>query len=324
MPLPLALHTAVYHSLDEQIAVIDAAGTILDYNLAWKKFGAENGMPDSYDCKGKNYLETLTCASDAGDSFSEDAMQCIADVLAGKSESFYCEYPCHSPHEKRWFTMRVSALHGVEHKALFVISHHNITQRKLAEELVEELAMRDPLTGLSNRRAYKLFLDREIRRNVRAQGAIGLVLVDVDNFKSFNDLYGHAAGDQLLNAVGQILLGHARRPGDLAVRLGGDEFALILDLGESGLKMVHVIGQSILTAARDLRICPEQATTVSVSIGFLSVVPQEHHTQESLFKEADKALYRAKSAGRDRAFYVDLNASSQADACQDRLRTSAK
>jgi diguanylate cyclase (GGDEF)-like protein len=310
---PLPFHTAIYHSLDEQIAVIDASGTILDFNLAWKRFGAENGVPESYDCRGKNYLETLTCAADAGDNFGEEAMRGIADVLAGKRSSFYYEYPCHSQHERRWFTMRVSALLGIEHKTLFVISHHNITQRKLAEEMVEELAMRDPLTGLSNRRAYNLFLDRELRRNVRTQGAIALVLVDVDNFKSFNDHHGHAAGDQLLTSVGQILLAHARRPGDLAVRLGGDEFALILDLGESGRKMLHTIGETILNATRQLRICATQTTPLSVSIGFLSVVPQEHHTQDGLFKEADKALYRAKSAGRDRALYVDLNASSQAD-----------
>ncbi len=334
MQLPVALHTAVYHSLDEQIAVIDAAGTIVDVNLAWEKFGAENGMPGSYDCRGKNYLETLACSADAGDSFTEGAMQGIADVLAGRRDSFYCEYPCHSAHEKRWFTMRVSALHGIEHKALFVISHHNITQRKLAEELAEELAMRDPLTGLSNRRAYKLFLDREIRRNVRAGRAIGLALVDVDNFKSFNDLYGHAAGDQLLNAIGQILLAHARRPGDLAVRLGGDEFALILDLGDSGLKSVHGIAESILSAARDIRICAEQSAEIGVSIGFLSVVPEEQHTEDCLFKEADKALYRAKSAGRNQAAYVDLNSDGQADSGrvdssrvnsgQARVRTSAR
>ncbi|MBX9849370.1 MAG: GGDEF domain-containing protein, partial [Rhodocyclaceae bacterium] len=94
--------------------------------------------------------------------------------------------------------MRITSLHGEEGEGFFVISHHNITQRKLAEEQVEEIAKQDPLTGLSNRRAFHPFLSNEMRRSIREQTPIGLALIDVDYFKNYNDEFGHAAGDQCL------------------------------------------------------------------------------------------------------------------------------
>lgn len=297
MQLPPSLHTSILHSLEDQIAVINQSGNILEVNLAWQNFGCENGMPSGYTCEGFNYLDTLSNAAAAGDNYAGQAFQGIMDVLAGNLEVFYFEYPCHSPNEKRWFTMRVVALHGDESGSLFVISHHNVTQRKLAEERVEELAMKDPLTGLSNRRAFEFFLSSEIRSSIRNQTPIGLVLIDVDYFKNYNDEFGHAAGDQCLINVGQILLAHARRPSDHSARIGGDEFALIL--GNSPLEIVRQIAESILKSINDLKMLFGDSKQVSVSIGLLSVIPHKNITEDFLFKEADKALYCAKSAGRN-------------------------
>lgn len=309
MPIPVALYESVFHSLEDQIAVIGQAGKILEVNLAWQNFGIENGLPSGYACVGHNYLDILSNSAAAGDSLAGEALQGIAGVLAGKHAFFYYEYPCHSTDEKRWFTMRVTALHGDESGGVFVISHHNVTQRKLAEERVEELAMHDPLTGLGNRRAFQLFLNKEMRSSIRNQAPIGLVLIDVDYFKSYNDEFGHAAGDQCLTNVGQVLLAHARRPGDLAARIGGDEFALIL--GNTGLEMVRDIAESVLKAIKDLKMVFGGSKQVTVSIGLLSVVLHEQQSEDFLFQEADKALYRAKSAGRNQAVYAQLGTNGQ-------------
>jgi diguanylate cyclase (GGDEF)-like protein len=310
MQIPANLHTSVFHSLEEQIAVIDQEGNILDVNLAWQNFGVENGLPSGYTCVGHNYLEALSDSAATGDSSAGEALQGIEGVLAGKRAFFDFEYPCHSPDKKRWFTMRVTALHGDRSGGLFVISHHNITQRKLAEERIEELAMRDPLTGLGNRRAFHLFLNKEIRRSIRNRTSIGLALIDVDYFKNYNDEFGHAAGDQCLTNVGLILLAHARRPSDLAARIGGDEFALIL--GNTGPEMAREVAESILKEINGLKMVFCGTKQVTVSIGLLSMVPHEQQNEDFLFQKADKALYRAKSGGRNQVVHIQPSLNEQA------------
>lgn len=282
--------------------MIDRTGRIIDVNLAWDTFGVENGLPSEFASIGRNYLDTLSKSAAIGDSLAGQAFQGIKEVLAGKHGVFFLEYPCHSPNEERWFTMRCTPLHGDASESMFLISHHNITQRKLAEQQVEKLAMQDALTGLANRRHFQLFLDREVRSNLRQKTPIGLVLIDVDYFKHFNDEFGHAAGDRCLSKVGRILLTHARRPGDLAARIGGDEFALIL--GNTTLGMARKIASSVLQAIRDLDLVFSTSRKVTASLGVISLIPHDLHNGDDLFQEADKALYRAKSAGRNQVIDV--------------------
>lgn len=298
MNMPTCLHTAIFHSLEEQIAVIDREGNIRDVNLAWQTFGLENGLSAGYGCVGRNYLETLAQSAATGDSSAGAALEGIAGVLAGNNTFFNFEYPCHSPDRKRWFTMRVAPLHDDASRSLFIVSHHNVTQRKLAEQRIEQMALQDPLTDLGNRRAFHLFFNKELRANSRNRTPVGLALVDVDYFKSYNDEFGHAAGDQCLTSIGRILLAHARRPADLAARIGGDEFALIL--GNTGPDMARNIAESVLKEINDLKLVFGGTRQVTVSIGVLSVVPHEQQSEDSLIQETDKALYRAKSSGRNR------------------------
>lgn len=293
-----ALHTSVFHSLEEQIAVIDLTGKILAVNLAWQEFGIHNGFSPEHVWTGCNYLDTLSHSASGGDRLAHEALQGILDVFSGKRTVVYLEYPCHSPDVQRWFTMRVAPLHGDDSRTLFLISHHNITQRKLAEEQVRLLALQDPLTQLANRRAFEQFLHREIRHSTRHQHPISLMLVDVDYFKHYNDALGHAAGDQCLSDIGRVLQNHARRPSDLAARIGGDEFALIL--GNTHPAIAHQIATSILKAIHDLQLVFGPSEQVTVSIGLTSVVPQALQNADALFRQADKALYQAKSAGRNR------------------------
>lgn len=300
-----ALHTSVFHSLEEQIAVIDLTGKILDVNQAWQQFGIENGFSPDHVWIGCNYLDTLSHSASAGDNLAHEALQGILDVFSGKRTVVYLEYPCHSPDTQRWFTMRVTPLHGDGSRTLFLISHHNITQRKLAEEQVRLLAMQDPLTGLANRRAFEQFLHREMRHSTRHQRPISLVLVDVDYFKHYNDALGHAAGDQCLSDIGRVLQNHARRPGDLAARIGGDEFTLIL--GNTHQAIAQQIAASVLKAIHNLQLVFGLSRQVTVSVGLACVVPQARHNVDFLFREADKALYQAKSAGRNQVVQAPFN-----------------
>ena len=289
-----SLHTSIVNSLDIEIAVIDQDGIIVDVNSAWIKHGTENGISAKFVWIGSNYLNVLSESAASGDNSAGDAANGITDVLRGKRSSFNLEYPCHSPDKKRWFMMRVSCLRDGSGN-LFVISHHNITQRKLAEERAERLAMNDPLTGLANRRYFNEFLKREVLRGNRNRSAISLLIVDVDKFKDYNDEYGHPAGDQCLIEVGQALLALSRRPSDLAVRLGGDEFALIL--GNTDRAGAQKVAEAIITAIADLGMSYGESRNVTVSVGLASMVPQTKADDEILVQEADKALYRAKSAG---------------------------
>jgi diguanylate cyclase (GGDEF)-like protein len=297
-----ALHTLVLNSLEEQVAVIDEQGTIVDVNAAWIQFGIDNGLSEEHGCIGRNYLGACTASPSKADTGANNASQGISEVISGKRDSFYFEYPCHSPDEQRWFMMRVTCLKD-SLRPLFVVSHHNITLRKLAEERAERLAMYDPLTGLGNRRYFNQFLHREFQRSIRNRSAISLVVLDVDFFKQYNDGLGHLAGDECLTRLGQVLHDISHRPSDHAARLGGDEFALVL--GDTDAEGSRKVAEALLEAVTDLEIVLDDSRLLTVSVGVASMHPDGQQHEESLFKDADRALYRAKSAGRNRLVHAE-------------------
>lgn len=293
---PSRLHTLVLNALEEQVAVLDRQGRILEVNQAWRRFGEDNDLSCSDSCVGMNYLDVLAAAVAVGDDHARQAQQGILAVAEGRRERFEFEYPCHSPEEKRWFLMRTTAVHD-EHERLLVVSHHNITRRRLAEEEAREMAMHDPLTGLANRRAFDLFLEREARRSRRDQVPVSLIVVDVDHFKAYNDEFGHPAGDECLARLGRILLEASARPGDLAVRLGGDEFLVVL--GETDRAGARAVAESIRDAVHACEPVPGTSRRLSVSLGVATRIYDAWTPEQALLEEADQALYRAKSAGRD-------------------------
>ena len=304
-----ALFTLVIDSLEEQIAVITQAGIIVDANRAWTNFGVENGLSPQFVSVGANYLDVVRASAASGDSLAGEAAQGILEVLSGKRGRFSFEYPCHSPEAKRWFMMRVTGLKD-DPRNFFVVSHHNITRRKLAEERAVHIAMHDPLTGLPNRRYFNQFLKNEMLRSTRNRSAISLIEVDVDNFKNYNDKLGHLAGDRSLIKVGETLLMFSRRPSDLAARLGGDEFALVL--GETGFAECTKVADAIKIAVNDLNLVYGRSRRVTVSVGAATVSPTKQQTEEFLLHEADKALYRAKLAGRNRVAYAQSDGNKNA------------
>ncbi|MBV9221666.1 MAG: PAS domain S-box protein [Methylobacteriaceae bacterium] len=183
----------------------------------------------------------------------------------------------------------------------------DISKRKQAEDRLEEanrrleaLAAQDSLTSLANRRSFDEALEIEHRRAMREAAHLGLIMLDVDNFKAFNDVYGHPAGDECLRAVSRAVRSALRRPGDLAARYGGEELVVLLpNTDEAGAAL---IAQRIRLAVRAMRL--EHRTgakrIVTVSAGVASMIPtQPTDSPDALLRSADLALYVAKRSGRD-------------------------
>ena len=188
-----------------------------------------------------------------------------------------------------------------------IASLSEITRRKAIEDQLvaanvklEALARTDSLTGLANRRSLDESLENEFRRCLRSASPLSLILLDVDNFKSYNDCYGHQAGDRCLQAVGRIVAGSARRPGDLAVRYGGEEFAIILPGVEPG--NASALAETLRIVIHDAAIehLDNPGRVVTASFGVATMVPTDPSQQPAeLIEHADRLLYKAKASGRN-------------------------
>jgi len=304
MRASIRFYRSLVDSITEHIVVIDEQGRILFVNKSWINFGVENGCPSSFSWLGKNYMETCSRSTAEGDSFGKLAADGIGAVISRRSNIFYMEYPCHSKTEKRWFMMRVTPLE-LQQESLFVISHQNITERKLAEEEVLNLSRIDGLTGIANRRFFDEFLQSEYRRCGRLGLPISLLMLDIDHFKLFNDSYGHPAGDGCLKKISESLRMFGKRPGDLAARYGGEEFVLVLS--NTGLTEAVRIAEELLETIRRQNIVFITAPLVervTVSIGVACMVPQKDIDGTQLVQSADTMLYKAKENGRNRVAFL--------------------
>jgi len=169
-----------------------------------------------------------------------------------------------------------------------------------ALETLEEVVRVDAVTRIANRRYFDEVLQKEWSRAIREASTISIVLMDVDHFKNYNDLYGHLAGDECLRRIAELATGALHRTGDILARFGGEEFALVLP-NTDGAGAAMVAGQ-IHSAIRDAAIphgsAPKQILTISLGCATASPIPEE--TASNLVSAADRALYQAKRDGRDR------------------------
>jgi diguanylate cyclase (GGDEF)-like protein len=186
------------------------------------------------------------------------------------------------------------------HLSIVVARVRNHITLKLKSDRLERHANLDGLTDIANRRRFDETLGKEWLRAIRDERELGLILMDVDCFKQFNDQYGHGEGDECLRRLARALQGALSRPGDLLARYGGEEFAVILpDTGEEG---VRNIGLRLLGAVSGLRIPHRGNTTagcVTLSIGCATTRPDREKNPRQLIDSADALLYQAKEAGRN-------------------------
>jgi len=174
----------------------------------------------------------------------------------------------------------------------------------LESRIISDLSARDGLTGLMNRRVFDERLLALWKQAMREERTLAVLMIDVDHFKSYNDTFGHMAGDVALRSIAQVTQQFARRPLDLVARYGGEEFAIILY--DPAPAAVAEIMERLVLAVRTMKIphaAPPNAAAaaLSVSVGACVVVPNPARSMKALVRAADEALYEAKRAGRDRA-----------------------
>ncbi|PKM10960.1 MAG: hypothetical protein CVV13_11060 [Gammaproteobacteria bacterium HGW-Gammaproteobacteria-3] len=184
-----------------------------------------------------------------------------------------------------------------------------LTNLKLREALQHQ-SVRDPLTQLFNRRYLLESMERELARAKRGPLSVGILLIDVDHFKRFNDTQGHDAGDALLRQFGELLKSQTRGE-DIPCRYGGEEFILVLTGIDRDNLMRRAEEIRVKTQKLSVQYRGAKLDTVTISIG-AALFPQHGQKPDELITAADKALYQAKRTGRDRVVLVDSDAATSA------------
>jgi diguanylate cyclase (GGDEF)-like protein/PAS domain S-box-containing protein len=204
-----------------------------------------------------------------------------------------------------WMEGSASFIQNAEHSGDLVVVMRDVSERKRLEEELGELAFRDKLTGIANRRKFDEVLENEWKRCLRGRGHMSLLLLDIDHFKGVNDRYGHQVGDDCLRSIAQTTQSLVSRPADLVARYGGEEIAVILpDTDQEGaLSVAEKLRQAIEALAIPNQDNHEGNGIVTISIGVataFSRIGGGIAMPEGLLMAADHALYKAKNGGRDR------------------------
>jgi diguanylate cyclase (GGDEF)-like protein/PAS domain S-box-containing protein len=251
-------------------------------------------------------------------SFFDDHRPTLADLLVedridevgriyprqGPAQDHYlsAESWCDMPRvgRRRYLAADASPIYDERGRLAAVVETlRDLTDEKLAQCALEQLATRDGLTGLANRRCFDETLHAEWARAMRQRQPLSLLMVDVDNFKAYNDANGHLGGDECLTRIATAVASEMRA-NDLVARYGGEEFAVILP--NQSLKGAASVAERIRTRVEQLQV-PDALVPgdhVTVSIGAATAMASSDNKASDLVATADAALYRAKHMGRNR------------------------
>ena len=176
----------------------------------------------------------------------------------------------------------------------------NHNQIKDLNNQLEQLSITDSLTGLYNRRYFDEIINQEWNRGLRSNNPLSCILLDIDYFKNYNDLYGHQAGDQCLKDISLVMKDTFRRAGDMVARYGGEEFIVLMsDTSKEGVKAAMTLFQQELEKLKIPHHDSDINEYVTISAGMVNQAPSRDESIESFIRKADKALYQAKSAGKN-------------------------
>jgi len=285
----------IFDSVSSEIVVVDANGIITHVSNSWERFALENGALVEPVGIGMNYLDVCPRGI-AEDPSANRTSEGIRAVMEGKQPDFDIEYPCHLPAGQRWFKMQVDPRPPEVGGA--VITHSDITERTLAGERIAHEALHDALTGLPNRSLFVEHLHQAIAYAERHENYLFAVLfLDLDRFKTINDSLGHAVGDQFLVRIGRKLES-VLRPEDAIARIGGDEFTILLnDIGSirDATRVANRINREFIQPFS----LAEQQVFTTASIG-ITLSKLGYSSTEEVLRDADTAMYRAKSRGGGR------------------------
>ena len=234
-----------------------------------------------------------------------EASQEAFEALQKNEYIRYDDLPLRAKNGKLIDVEFVSNVYLVGGEKVIQCNIRDISERKQAQDallksqvLLREQSVRDHLTGVFNRRYMEETLERELLRAARKQLSLGMIMLDVDDFKRFNDTWGHAAGDEILRELGSLLLRQVRGE-DIACRYGGDEFILILP--DASREVTSERAELICEYAGQfhLQFEGQSLAAVTLSLG-VAVFPENGSTSTGILRAVDAALYRAKREGRGR------------------------
>jgi diguanylate cyclase (GGDEF)-like protein/PAS domain S-box-containing protein len=290
--------------------VVDIHGKVIIWNKACERL---TGV-DAWEVLG---------TSDHWKSFYHERRPTLADlVIQGRASDLHALYHRHGQRHdhndgdsnlcaenwcdmprlgrRRYLAADASPIVDADGKLVAVVETlRDVTDEKRAQVALEQLATRDGLTGLANRRCFDDTLQAEWQRALRQQQPLSLLMVDVDNFKQYNDAYGHLGGDECLQRIASAVASEMRA-NDLVARYGGEEFAVILP--NQSLKGAAIVAERIRCRVEQLHLpnLGSQQHVVTVSIGAATALAAPENDPSQLVATADSALYRAKHMGRNR------------------------
>ena len=303
------LYLSIINSSPDDITIAQMDGSILMVSPAGKKmFGFEANVDElSLNLNIMDFLDP-----EFREKARDKQMKMLQGEVFGPSEYMGLRL------DGTKFDIEVNTafIRDIEGKPIkIVLAIRDISERKEAEAKIQELILQleieknaekvnsitDSLTGIANRRYFDEILNKEFYRLKRSGAPLSLIMLDVDYFKKYNDTYGHLAGDNCLKQIGNILKNSVGRVYDSVTRYGGEEFAIILP--ETSSEGAITLAESIKKSVEDLKIIHEKSEIneyITVSLGVTTLSTVDIESVEEIIERADKALYRAKSNGRNR------------------------
>jgi diguanylate cyclase (GGDEF)-like protein/PAS domain S-box-containing protein len=280
--IPIA-HRRMVDSMKDGVIVLDKGGTIVEINNTARELMNVNN--NSFI--GKSYGEVINKEGD-----NNERLKRILAAVAGAPSSFMEDINLVESFPGININVSISNINGNNSHQLGKLAViRDVTERVNTEKQLHELSIRDDLTKLYNQRYFYKLLSREVQRADRQNHSLSLLVLDIDNFKKYNDKYGHIEGNKVLTRVAELVLENIRNGVDSAFRFGGDEFTAVLPEAD--------VSQATHVAER-IRECFEKCKIHNLTLSLGIAEYKQQCGMEDLFEMADQAMYKAKRSGRNR------------------------